>query len=76
MSPGSPAKLFATDLASVARTFIPKSERVGLIQINLKYTNLLKFTKVTNSDLFFQRVLLILGQLKHNSSEDQIEIIV
>ena len=50
-----------TDLALVARIFIPKSERVGLIQINVKYTNLLKFTKVTNSDLFFQRVLLILG---------------
>ena len=64
------------DLALVARIFIPKSERVGLIQINLKYTNLFKFTKVTNSDLFFQRVLLILGWLKHHSSEDQIDIIV
>lgn len=50
MSPGSPKEVFATDRPA-AEIFIPGKIKLGLIQINPKYTNLLKFTKVTNSDM-------------------------
>lgn len=59
LSPSPPAEVFAPDLPR-GLDFHPE-KGIGLTQINLKYTNLFKFTKVTNSDLFFQGFLLIPG---------------